>query len=328
MLTVAEINARLGQAFTWAAKTLQDSGKDLEAYKAKIKEQATKKNPFFPWDTMKAGVDPETGAPIPFALTGYVFDSTITNPPKMRTSDGRPFSPQEIKFTVDSASYLNAAMIIYDAVLASAYKAGDTMLDLNNLTKYFGNKLPFSVKQRVDQAGNPTDGYWVNVVLSVQTGKTGDDEFQNCKFGSLFEDKVLDVHSADRLLKPTDSQRAYIKTTLSLYQDGNAHLCARAASLTLTPSPRQAESISVDDLFGQSTAVAAPATPAPAPQPTMAQQAPVAPAPMAVQMAQPTPAPVAQAPVQQAPVAQQPIQQAPADDFADIMPDDLSRIQI
>lgn len=250
-LTIQDLNARLADTFKWASEQLPTEAK--QNIVNKLAERKNFKNIMFPFDKMPG-----------FELKGYVFDSTISNPPKMTTKDGKIFYPSDIKFTVSQDCYRNAALLVYSSVKAWEIKNGRAA-DKNNLTELFGNRLPVSVKQRVDQDGNPAEGVWVNVSLSVVTNAVGDMDFQNVKLASEVEGKTIDVRTADGLLKPTDSQRAYVSIKPSVHMTGKGVIATRCSSLTLIPAPQKEESMSVDDLLGMGG------------EPTVASTAPTAP---------------------------------------------------
>ncbi len=252
-LTIAELNVRLADTFRWASEQLSDQAK--QNIVNKLAERKNFKNIMLPFDKM-AGFD----------LKGYVYDSTISNPPKMINAEGKPFYPSDIKFSVSQESYKNAALLVYSAVKAWEIKNGK-VADVNNLTELFGNKLPVQVKQRVDKDGNPAEGVWVNVSFSVVTNAVGDLSFQNLNIASEVEGKTIDYQTADQLLKPTDTQKAYVSIKPSLHITNKGIVATRCASLTLIPAPQREESMSVDDLLGMGG------------EPTVASTAPTAPAP-------------------------------------------------
>ena len=271
-LTQAELNTRLKETWAWAQTQLSDQQKTnilntLKGRNGKI----------LPFDKM-AG----------FEIKGSVYDCTISHPPKMTGSDGRAFYPQDLKMAVSQESYVNVALLIYTTV-KSWEITQNRLSNPDNLIEIFGNKLPVSVKPRVDRNGNPAEGVWVNMSCSVTTNAVGDLAFQNIQFASTVEGKTINVNNADELLKPTDTQRSYVTIKPSVYFTGKGTAATRCSALTLIPAPQREESLSVDDLLGMGGApmvassqpqpVAQPVA-QPAPQPTAASQAPTAPAPL------------------------------------------------
>lgn len=261
-LTIEQLNQRLADTFNWAKEQLPEQAR--KNIVNKLMERRNMKNIILPFDKMPG-----------FDLKGYVFDSTISNPPKMVTAEGKAFYPSDIKFTVSQDSYKNAAIMFYSTVKAWEIK-NNKAANVNNLTEIFGNRLPVSVKPRTDREGNPAEGYWVNMSFSVVTDAKGDLKFQNLILGSEVEGKTINYENADQLLKPTDTQRAFVNIKPSLHITGKGIVACRCASLTLIPAPQREESMSVDDLLGlgdeptvaaapKAAPAQAPATPAPAP---------------------------------------------------------------
>jgi len=96
--TTEDYNNALKNTYEWAKSQLSD------ANRAAIKASTDKLNQGTMLLSTKYGSHNLMGGNRPFEI--WVLQSTITNPPRIETADGKTFYPTEIRGTIKQSGYL------------------------------------------------------------------------------------------------------------------------------------------------------------------------------------------------------------------------------
>lgn len=240
-LSKEELNTRLQKTYDWSCDQLSAAEKQrIDAQCEKLKNA---RNPMLPYDKM-------TG----FGIKGWVNKCKISNPDKMVAKDtGRVFYPAEIRLGIDSASYKITALTIYSMVKSWQLKTGKKIE--GGLTEAFGNKLPFDVRDRVNQDTKEVTGVWVNcsipVTVSVQNPQN---DWQIVRFASEVDGKKPALQNADTVLGPAEDGKpgAYVEVSINAHLTADNQVFTRAAQITMKPAPSRETNYDIADLLDPS----------------------------------------------------------------------------